>query len=313
MRISGTMASLAGLEQAIEEEDEEKKELAIRRMMLLHGITLSIGGIPLLYLGEEWGMLNDYDFVKDPAKAGDTRWIHRPKMNWEYLEELEVYVTGRHLELVMQAIHEHELPQPDWLICDVGTSLLQRQPSGEYLLLEPYQQHQSDIITAMPISVLQEQLATIDGLQRQEEEKQSPFKLSYYVDRERMLEIAGDVQRFLDRTTAPYSIIQSVDPFTGKGLIDLLPESVSKAYGLAWWSQHVGLNSRVIVYAGDTGNDLAALTAGYRAIVVGNADRSFALQVQEMHQRAGWNDRLYLAREPATSGVLEGCRWFGLV
>ncbi len=69
MRISGTMASLAGLEQAIEEDDEEKKELAIRRMMLLHGITLSIGGIPLLYLGEEWGMLNDYDFVKDPAKA----------------------------------------------------------------------------------------------------------------------------------------------------------------------------------------------------------------------------------------------------
>ena len=89
MRISGTMASLAGLEQAIEEDDEQKKELAIRRMMLLHGITLSIGGIPLLYLGEEWGMLNDYDFVKDPAKAGDTRWIHRPKMKWEFLDELE--------------------------------------------------------------------------------------------------------------------------------------------------------------------------------------------------------------------------------
>ncbi len=88
MRISGTMASLAGLEQAVEENDEEKKELAVRRMLLLHGITLSIGGIPLLYLGEEWGMLNDYGFIKDPAKAGDTRWIHRPRMNWEFLEEL---------------------------------------------------------------------------------------------------------------------------------------------------------------------------------------------------------------------------------
>ncbi|MBR9801643.1 amylosucrase [bacterium] len=89
MRISGTLASLAGLEQAIDEGDEELKELAIRRIILLHGIILSIGGIPLFYLGEEWGMLNDYDFVKDPAKAGDTRWIHRPKMRWDYLNELE--------------------------------------------------------------------------------------------------------------------------------------------------------------------------------------------------------------------------------
>ena len=89
MRISGTMASLAGLEQAIDEENPLWKEMSIRRILLLHAITLSIGGIPLLYLGEEWGMLNDYDFVKDPAKAGDTRWVHRPKMKWEYLDELE--------------------------------------------------------------------------------------------------------------------------------------------------------------------------------------------------------------------------------
>lgn len=94
MRISGTMASLAGLEQAVEENDERKKDLAIRRMMLLHGITLSIGGIPLLYLGEEWGMLNDYDFALDPAKAGDSRWIHRPKMQWSYLEELNDHIEN---------------------------------------------------------------------------------------------------------------------------------------------------------------------------------------------------------------------------
>lgn len=88
MRIAGTLASLAGLELAIEQEDEEAKELAVRRMLLLQGISLSVGGIPLLYLGEEWGMLNDYDFVKDPAKAGDTRWVHRPKMKWEFLEDM---------------------------------------------------------------------------------------------------------------------------------------------------------------------------------------------------------------------------------
>ncbi|QDS96727.1 Amylosucrase [Roseimaritima multifibrata] len=88
MRIAGTMASLAGLELAIEHEDEKGMDEAIGRILLLQGVALSIGGIPLLYLGEEWGMLNDYDFVEDPAKAGDTRWVHRPKMKWEFLEEL---------------------------------------------------------------------------------------------------------------------------------------------------------------------------------------------------------------------------------
>ncbi|QDT31213.1 alpha-amylase family glycosyl hydrolase [Thalassoglobus polymorphus] len=90
MRISGTMASLAGLEQAFSRNDDTLKELAVNRILLLHGITLSIGGIPLLYIGEEWGLLNDYDFVQDPAKSSDTRWIHRPKMKWDYLQDLQL-------------------------------------------------------------------------------------------------------------------------------------------------------------------------------------------------------------------------------
>lgn len=94
MRISGTLASLAGLEQAIDKDDEHLKEMAVRRMILLNGVVIATGGIPLLYLGEEWGILNDYDFVQDPAKAGDTRWIHRPKMKWEYLEELDDHIAN---------------------------------------------------------------------------------------------------------------------------------------------------------------------------------------------------------------------------
>ena len=88
MRIAGTLASLAGLEQALERQDPQLIEMALRRMTLLNSIIMTVGGIPLLYLGEEWGLLNDYDFVKDPAKAGDSRWIHRPKMRWEFLDDL---------------------------------------------------------------------------------------------------------------------------------------------------------------------------------------------------------------------------------
>jgi amylosucrase len=77
-RISGTCASLAGLEKAIQEETEVEVDLALRRIMLIHGIILTTGGIPLIYLGDEIGTLNDYSYRNDPAKLGDSRWVHRP-------------------------------------------------------------------------------------------------------------------------------------------------------------------------------------------------------------------------------------------
>jgi amylosucrase len=78
MRISGTCASLAGLEKALRQETNAQAELAVRRILLLHSVILSIGGIPLIYLGDEVGTLNDYGYRSDPVKATDSRWVHRP-------------------------------------------------------------------------------------------------------------------------------------------------------------------------------------------------------------------------------------------
>jgi amylosucrase len=82
-RISGTCASLAGLEKALREETAAEVELAERRILLIHSMILSIGGIPLLYLGDETGTLNDYSYRDDPAKARDSRWVHRPYTDWD--------------------------------------------------------------------------------------------------------------------------------------------------------------------------------------------------------------------------------------
>ena len=74
-RISGTCASLCGLEQG--------DPHAVARILLLHGIVLAAGGIPLLYLGDEVGTLNDFAYLQDPGKAGDSRWVHRPPRHAE--------------------------------------------------------------------------------------------------------------------------------------------------------------------------------------------------------------------------------------
>ncbi|HRW04696.1 MAG TPA: amylosucrase [Caldilineaceae bacterium] len=85
-RISGSLASLAGLEYALQLDDAAEIELAIRRILLLHAIIFSMGGIPLIYLGDEVGWLNDYRYRTDPAKVEDSRWVHRPLIDWAKME-----------------------------------------------------------------------------------------------------------------------------------------------------------------------------------------------------------------------------------
>ena len=82
-RNSGTMASMCGLEEAIGEKDRYKLELSVKRILLLNSIIISYTGIPLLYSGDELGQLNWWDYKKDPEIAHDSRWLHRPPMDWK--------------------------------------------------------------------------------------------------------------------------------------------------------------------------------------------------------------------------------------
>ena len=87
MRISGMAASLAGLELALAAGDELEIEASVRRILLLYGVAITIGGIPLIYLGDELAALNDYSFNEDREKLGDTRWVHRPPLDEARLAE----------------------------------------------------------------------------------------------------------------------------------------------------------------------------------------------------------------------------------
>lgn len=85
-RISGSLASLVGLEVAIDKGDPKETDDAIKNIILLHGMIMSFGGIPLLYYGDEIGTTNDYRYIEDERKSGDTRWMHRPTFNWDKAE-----------------------------------------------------------------------------------------------------------------------------------------------------------------------------------------------------------------------------------
>jgi len=85
-RISGSLASLAGLESAIESGEPAAIDAAIRKILLLHSLILSFGGIPLIYYGDEIGTLNSYDYLQDDSKRNDSRWMHRPTIDWQKAE-----------------------------------------------------------------------------------------------------------------------------------------------------------------------------------------------------------------------------------
>ncbi len=227
--------------------------------------------------------------------------------------ELEiVFVTGRHFQSVAKVMRERQLPDPAWIICDVGSSLYLREETG-YQRVSDYVNHLNDLTGYFAVGRLRDALKPINHMVLQEPEKQGNHKLSFYCDPERL---QGQVERIQDAlidAEAPYGVVSSLDPFTGTGLIDVLPRGVNKAYALGWWSQWQRLDPARIVFAGDSGNDAAALLAGYRGILVGNASSDLRSQLRAHHEATGSIDRLYAAKAGYTAGVLEGCRHFGIV
>jgi amylosucrase len=75
-------ASLCGIESAVAAGDDAELTLALRRLESMYAVVFSVGGIPLIYMGDELAMPNDPGWAEDPEHAHDNRWMHRPRMDW---------------------------------------------------------------------------------------------------------------------------------------------------------------------------------------------------------------------------------------
>ncbi|NND84079.1 MAG: amylosucrase, partial [Acidimicrobiia bacterium] len=130
VRLSGTTASLAGLEQALLGANPEEVEAAIQRIRLLHGVMAAMPGIPLLRIGDELGTLNDLSYLDDPERAADSRWLHRPIFDWARadLRHDPSTVPGRVFASVVQLLRlRAEFP---FLRSDAAVEVLDGGPHG---------------------------------------------------------------------------------------------------------------------------------------------------------------------------------------
>ncbi len=227
------------------------------------------------------------------------------------------YVTGRNRELVESGVREFDVPQPDYVIGDVGTTIYEVH-AGEWKQLEAWSREIAQDWQNVTREELAEQLKDIASLQLQEPERQGRFKLSYYtssrIDRDTLLEL---VRSRLMWRGVNASLIWSIDEERDLGLLDILPKHATKLHAIRFLMRAREFDEARTVFAGDSGNDLPALTSDLQAVLVKNAPEDVRMEALRCCMEARRTESLYLAHGGFlgmngnyAAGVLEGLAHF---
>ena len=259
-------------------------------------------------------LATDLDGTFIPLSADPCQWaaldvFRRHKSNSAFLL---VFATGRHFDSTLDAVRQFNLPPPDWIVCDVGTSI-HRRVANSFVPFAPFETHLLQTVRGIDRSAVESALNDVPGLALQPPERQRPFKISFFSEPGSAESLADLSNKRLADALLPFACHASVDPFHGVGLLDVLPVGATKAAALDWLSSHADFSPDEIVFAGDSGHDLPALASGFRSIVVANAVPGLADRAERMLAARNLSSRLFRSSLPASAGVLEGARHFGLI
>lgn len=224
-----------------------------------------------------------------------------------------VYVSGRDKGLIQSAIDVFNLPTPDFAIADVGTKIY-RIDHHDWLNNTDWERHLAKGWDETPLNQACEQLTQTGSIRKQEPEKQTRFKLSFYLKAEDLGEtMEQQVRQIIEQAGLPVRIIQSLDETTQTGLLDILPESASKYHAIRFLMQQYNIADNQVVFAGDSGNDMEVLVSEIPAVLVKNALKTVKQQALELSKQYGHTEQLYIAKGNFLtlngnycSGILEG-------
>ncbi len=223
------------------------------------------------------------------------------------------YVTGRRKELIHDAITDFYLPVPDFAVGDVGTTIYSIE-NGSWTEIKEWDQAIAHDWKGMSADRLREIFEDLSDLVLQEEVQQNRRKLSYYVDETSLTdELIERMERRIKGEGLKATIIRSIDEARHIGLIDVIPESATKYHGVRFLMERFGFPEKQTLFAGDSGNDIPALTSGLQAVLVNNARDEVKEQAGTMVTERGLGDMLYVAAGDFlgmngnySAGVLEG-------
>ncbi|WP_298736502.1 HAD family hydrolase [uncultured Chitinophaga sp.] len=197
-----------------------------------------------------------------------------------------VFVTGRGLANVQPLLEDPQMPLPDYIICDVGATVV----SGSSL--EPVQPLQAAIEEKWPgAAMVRAQLEQVAGLRYQDVPQQR--RCSFYYDATTPVDVASAIAIGLG-----CDVLQSAGKY-----LDILPAGVNKGSTLIQLLELLGYPADEVLVAGDTMNDRSLYDTGLKGVVVGLAEAAllqYTLPFSHVLQ----------SEKPGAAGIMEGISWF---
>ena len=195
------------------------------------------------------------------------------------------YSSGRFLDSIRESIAETDLPEPDALICGVGTEIYAgdddvRLSGWPQVIAENWNAH-----------LIRRVCAQFGELEPQPDEFQSNYKISYYAHYLTESCLAR-LRQALDAAGQKASVV-----YSSHRDLDVLPARTHKGAAAGFLADHWSISRRRVIVAGDSGNDAAMFHEGFRGIVVGNAKPEL---------RALEGPSIYHAAASYAAGVVEG-------
>lgn len=203
-----------------------------------------------------------------------------------------VFVSGRDPEFIHEMCSSNELPWPEYVVCDVGTSIAQVHPEKG---IRPIDALEREIAAQWNDSgdAVRAELKSFPGLT--EQKTAFRYRVSFDYDPDSYDPRAAEVIAGMG-----HDVLISDNRF-----LDVLPRGVSKGPSLLRLLNHLSLPPERVLAAGDTLNDLSMLVAGTPAVAVGGSEAALIEALPDL-------PRIHHAKAIGAAGIVEAMIAFDL-
>lgn len=212
---------------------------------------------------------------------------------YQYLQQwrdrlILVFVTGRDLDFIQALRQQPGFPQPDYIIGDVGTTIV----NGE--TLKPVAEVQDWVAERWGNANerVKAMMANEPGLELQPVPTERRVSYFYKPD----LLQASTVAKVVN---AGFDCILSAELY-----LDVMPKGISKGPTLLKCIETLGWDADHVIPCGDTLNDLSLFQTGLKSVAVGNAEPKLVEKIKDM-------SNVYHSSEPGVAGIWDGLRVYG--